>query len=239
MDLTLDTVSSLLHDVTTRSGAHDQAPEAALGTVSTLAQPGLLADLLRSLRAHPGAVATCAAKSYRHPLGFERIALIDAEPEFMLRAHVWWPRNGAGPGHVHNHRFGFASAVVRGGYDMQLFHRDQAGMPMIEYREQSAGGVGIAAWHLDALRPARLRLLSGASLQQGSGYALAANALHRVTVRPGTLCVTLFLETAVVRPVTQVFAEPGTQVRAATREHVLTSDNYRRRLDAVLDALAG
>lgn len=48
---------------------------------------------------------------------------------------------------MHDHRFGFASAVVRGSYEMQIFKQDRAGTPMVEYLEQAASAE--RGWKLD------------------------------------------------------------------------------------------
>ena len=239
MSSTLAETTHMLHDAFDGLESRDDVLDTALATVSGLAQPSMLAGLVRSLRASAQAVDACATLSYHHPLGFDKLALIDAEPEFMLRLHVWWPGNARGAEHVHNHRFGLATCVVRGGYDMEVFQPAKTGLPMVEYREKLSPGS--ADWELDPLNPlnaAHLRLLTRIRLAEGAGYALAANTLHRVGVAPGALCVTLFLETLIVGSKTRVFAEPDQAPPAFTPKEALNSDGYLQRVDAVLDELA-
>jgi hypothetical protein len=69
-DPTLDKVTSALEELINRPGARDKAQEKTLEAVSYLAQPRLLADLLRSLRADPRTAATCVASVLRAPVGF-------------------------------------------------------------------------------------------------------------------------------------------------------------------------
>ena len=104
-----------LQDILGQARLDGPDKKAALETTSALAQSSRLVELLQSLHGDLQAAATCAQQSYLHPLGFHRLMLIDASPLFELRCHVWWPDASPGVDHVHNHRFAFISAVVRGG----------------------------------------------------------------------------------------------------------------------------
>jgi hypothetical protein len=177
------------------------------------------------------AIKSCASLSYQHPLGFEKLTLIDARPVFVLRLHAWWPRHEPSLEHVHNHRFGLASVVLIGGYDMQVFQADRSGTQVREYRESSRPCD--TTWRLDSVGTAQLRLLTSTRVIQGSGYALAADVLHKITVPPDRLCVTLFLETASVVSATHVFVPQGSTSPANTSKQTLTGDDYRRRLAAL------
>ena len=253
MGLRLSDVTCLLNDALRQTRRDGQAQERELAALSSLAQPSRIIELLRSLHSNRDAAAACAEQSYLHPLGFYKLMLIDAAPLFELRVHVWWPSSRPGVDHVHNHRFSFVSTVVCGGYDMQVFQVDPAGEEMAEYREvaspdtgwrlESVGRARLASpdtgWRLEPVGRARLGLLTSAKLRQGSSYALSAEALHRVSVPPGTLCVTLLLRTAIADSTTQVFAEPGHVVSTAIPKMSLSSDDYRAHLEALLDELAG
>jgi hypothetical protein len=62
--------------------------------------------------------------------------------------------------------------------------------------------------------------------------------VHRVAVKPGKLCLTLFLETMAVGSTTRIFIDPGHVVRRTiVARQRLDSDGYRRRLEAILDEL--
>lgn len=209
--------------------------EAVLEAMSALAQPPRFAELLRSLLASRPASAACADWSYLHPLGFLKLMLIKATPQFELRVHTWWSSRSPGLEHVHNHRFAFVSTVVLGGYDMQIFTVDETGIPMNEYEERARLDAG---WRLEPVGLAHLRILTTARLRQGSSYTLAPEALHRVIVPPGALCATLVLHTATAGPrATRVFAEQGHPVPAAAPRNSLSHDDYRCQLQALLDEL--
>jgi hypothetical protein len=237
MTLTLAEAASMLHDTFDELSPRDNATDLAVQSVSSLAQPRVLAGLLSSLRSDTQVIAGCAAGSYHHPLGFDKLALIDAEPRFMLRLHAWWPGVVRGVEHVHNHRFGLATSVVAGGYDMEVYRLATTGVPMDEYREELSPGR--ADWRLTPRGVRHLRPVASVRIGAGSGYGLAANTLHRVLVPRGELCVTLFLETLIVRSTTRVFAERHRPAPAFTQKQAFDSAGYLQRVDAILSALPG
>lgn len=234
----LDGFISSLRDVLERSQLEAEGHSAAtLEATSSLAQPPHLGELLRSLHDDEQATTRCASQSYLHPLGFHKLLLIDASPLFELSLHVWWPDSNPGPEHVHTHRFPFASAVVRGGYNMRVYQFDPGGAPMHEYRERVNRQGG---WQLTPVGTARLRQMTSLNLEPGSSYALTADALHRVAVAQGRLCVTLLLRTALTSwPPTKVFARPGQGVPARFPIRAMSSDDYRRQLEGLLSELTG
>ncbi len=234
MSLTYNDVSYLLHAAVGRLAPGEEASGCLLDTVAEVARPGCLAKLISAICADQTIVGVCAARSFRHPLGFKKLALIDALPLFMLRVHVWWPGDDIGVEHVHNHRFGFVSSVIRGGYDMELYQPDRTGTPMIEYEETVSPDLG---WRLRHVGTAGLRPLATLRLRQGSSYAFSPETLHRVTVSQAAPCVTLFLQTAVSRRTTQVFASPGYSAPAGTPKVMLSGDAYRRELTTLLAGL--
>lgn len=224
-------VAAVLHDILSRPSADPGPPKGLLDAVSSLAQPGELTELLLSLCKDDQAVAACAARSFRHPLGFDKLTLIDALPQYMLRIHAWWPGSDVGVDHIHNHRFDFVSSVVCGGYDMQVYERDQGGSPMIEFQEQVSPDRG---WRLQRIGISRLRQLSCIRLNGGAGYGLSAEALHRVVVRRSAPCVTLFCQSAMSRSMTDVFVSPDNETLAQTPKKALTAEAYSQQLQMIL-----
>lgn len=228
-----DMLRESLYAVNSDEGTLDRA----LDAITVLAQPAALVALLRSVRSNSYAVDSCAALSYHHPLGFDKLALIDAGPDFILRLHTWWPNRLSMVEHVHNHRFGLATVIVRGGYDMRIYRQSGDGVPMIEYHEKLSRGT--ADWKIRRRSGANLRLISSMRLGQGGCYALPASTFHRISVASETLCITLFLETQTVRSKTRIFAEVSDEPRSFTRKQVLDNGGYIERLEAVLRMLEG
>jgi hypothetical protein len=236
MILGLDGVADSLYNAAHGAELDGEKHHAAIAKTTELARPSHLVEMLRLLRDSRQAAAGCARQSYRHPLGFHALMLIDGTPEFDLRLHAWWPARQPGADHVHDHRFAFASTIVRGGYEMQIFRPDPVGTPMLEYSESGGAREG---WELRPVGPARLSLLTTLTLETGSSYALRADTLHRVSVPPGRLCVTLLLRTALnaTRPTTRVFARPGDKVAALAPLRTMTSNEYRWHLGALIREL--
>lgn len=227
-----------------RSGGEvNDALHAALKTVDQLASRDRLLGLISTIRDDPVTVRRCAAMSHRHPLGHDKIMLIDTDPAFRLRLHAWWPDRSRSIEHVHHHRFNFATTLVRGEYEMQIFQRSAAGIQMIEmieYRQSSSPDE--KEWYLHSAGTTQLRLLTTTRVAEGAGYTLSADALHRVLVPHDKLCITLFL--AVITDVdlsqeTRVFGLPESPAPTLTMSTALTPDDYRRRLDAIAAELTG
>ena len=213
------------------------ASSVAMDELRALAEPHRVTALLEEVLRDDAHAARHAGLSYTHPLGFEKIILIDAEPDFALRLHAWWPTGTPEVEHIHDHRFGFATTILAGGYTMRTFAISPDGDEMAEYREESAGTR--PAWRLERVGENRLIVASESRLGRGANYALAAQTLHQVDVTPGTLCITMFLQTRVIGSATRVFALPERHEPPVRAKRPMSVQSYRAQLDAVLAALAG
>jgi len=206
----------------------------AAEVVSSLADPAKLLETIDVIRNDSAAVQRCAALSGRHPLGHDKVTLIDMYPAFRLRIHAWWPNRRPGVEHIHHHRFDLATVIVRGHYEMEIYQRAPSGIQMIEYRQNSSAAD--QEWYLDSAGVAYLRLLAAAKMTTGAGYTMTADALHRVIVPEDTLCLTLFLAvlaSADLSADTRVFAPLEGAAPTLSKSVPLTADNYRRLLDAI------
>ncbi|MFD5394097.1 hypothetical protein ACFWJW_07690 [Streptomyces sp. NPDC127097] len=182
-------------------GPEPPSPESARQVTARLAHPGTLGPLVRRLSVGDLELAECVRLSYRHVLGFDKLLLLPGAPRFMLRVHFWHGAAGAVSEDIHNHRCAIASAVVRGRVRMECYEPAADGVPAVAYRETIDGPGG--AWRLRRVGDARLRLLHTEQYGAGRSYGLAARTLHRVVSEEPT--VTLFLETAPQRSVTDVY----------------------------------
>lgn len=227
-------VTRLLHAGLSHPGT-GSVPQAALSLVSALCRPGECLALLTSLVSSSSRAADAAAISYHHPLGFDRLTLIDGRPAFLLRIHIWRPMAARGAEHIHNHRFGFASGILYGGYDTQVYAHRADGDEMDEYREGNVGAT--ADWQLERRGTSRIRLVSATRLTRGSSYLLPADTLHRVDVPSDAACATLFLETSSVSATTTVLTEPSTQAPGLTHKEPFSVRTYRDHLTAVIGHL--
>jgi hypothetical protein len=231
MLITIESVAAALHKVVDHCTMGDFSP--ALGLMDKISRPDRLADLLGQVVAHPCEPERCASASFIHTLGFEKFALVNRKPDFMLRLHIWHPAEHRSLGHVHNHRSAIVSTVIRGELGKQIFVRDPAQMPFAEYREELTDG----GWRLCAVGTAGLRQTKLTRLGPGIRYALAADTLHRIEAAENELTATLFLETRATRATTNVF----TMLDETIREHVpklpMTVAAYRQHLAATIATL--
>ncbi|MGA5565787.1 hypothetical protein ACPCUV_32115 [Streptomyces platensis] len=191
------------------AGPEPPSPESARRVTAQLAQPGTLGPLVRRLSVGDLELAECVRLSYRHVLGFDKLLLLPGAPRFMLRIHFWHGAGGAVSEDIHNHRCAIASAVVRGRVRMECYEPAANGVPAVAYQETIDGPGG--AWRLRRVGDARLRLLHTEQYGAGRSYGLAARTLHRVVSEEPT--VTLFLETAPQRSVTDVYVRSRGRVR--------------------------
>ncbi|MFF3541589.1 hypothetical protein ACFYXD_06970 [Streptomyces platensis] len=191
------------------AGPEPPSPESARRVTAQLAHPGTLGPLVRRLSVGDLELAECVRLSYRHVLGFDKLLLLPGAPRFMLRIHFWHGTAGAVSEDIHNHRCAIASAVIRGRVRMECYEPAADGVPAVAYRETIDGPGG--AWRLRRVGDARLRLLHTEQYGAGRSYGLAARTLHRVVSEEPT--VTLFLETAPQRSVTDVYVRSRGRVR--------------------------
>jgi hypothetical protein len=207
-----------------------------LDIVTALADPHRLTKLIWSAYDDPAVAEACATKSFQHPLGFNKITLIDAPELFTLRLHVWWPMTTtARLEHVHNHRFGFSSAIVCGGYEMRIFEPADTGQAMTEYHEEVSAAHG---WRLRLAGETHLRTVGTLRLRPGSSYSLPAESFHQVNADSAGPCITLFLQTAMTETATRVFVAPGGALPVQMPKQPFGTKDYRRQLELVLAELS-
>jgi hypothetical protein len=215
------------------NGQYDSA--AALDTLATIARPASLTALISSITADSDLVESCAARSFHHPLGFDKIMLVNCSPLYTLRIHAWWPFQTCAAEHVHNHRFDFLSFVLRGGYCMQTFRPATDGIAMTRYQEALGSDRN---WELRKIGPAYIQPADTRVLKQGAGYALRSDVLHKVTVEPNTLCFTMFLQTMPVRDTTEVYTRREQIAPIQTVKETLDAQAYRGKLADIASGLS-
>ncbi|MEF9907386.1 hypothetical protein [Streptomyces sp. P9-A2] len=233
----------------------DQAA-AAYSVVDELGSPDRLLELIAELACGEGDPEAAARLSYRHVLGFDKLLLVDAGPQHMLRAHVWHAgAGGTGREDIHNHRSALASHVVRGRLWTELYEEVPEGLDAGRdgARDGMRGGMrdggiatarfeeslaeGSADWLLEPAGPARLRLTHLGQYAAGSTYALPSHTLHRAWCDTEGPTVTLFLETGSRRRRhTDVFT-PGGPHAGAVPKVPMNVPGYLESLGSLADLL--
>jgi hypothetical protein len=205
--------------------------------VATLSGKPQLAVLLRSLLADRDWMAVAAAQSYAHPLGFDKLALVTPRGfNYQLSLHVWWPEQVQIVEDIHNHRFAFASAVLKGVLEMQTFERAEDGIPMQEYQSSPGDRVGISQFR--HVGDASLSCTSISRMPAGSVYYLSSCTVHRIaTASADELTATLFLQGPIMRLWTAVFSDHRIRQRSAIARPTMTPHSFGERVSRLIEAL--
>jgi len=163
-------------------------------------------SLLEKLLLNQHALAKIQHSSYYHQNGFDKFVLIDNQ-YFKLRLHVWQPENiDKAQENIHDHRWAFASKVLYGSFQNQLFEEHEQGnieryfyTYLPAYKDQK--------YDLKYNGKRRLTLLEEVNLQTSQLYCLAPDVLHRISQVNSDGCATLMLTGTAFRTDCRLFAE--------------------------------
>lgn len=227
--------AALVEALTEPAGPAADMPPAD-GLLHALSRRPTFGRLLDAMLAEESFAEQVAARSYRHPLGFDKLILASAAPLGQLRLHVWWPDAARGREHVHNHRYPFSSVVVAGRLRTYLHHLSDRGVRMVQFRETSE--IVDRRWRFDRVGNARMAVGLVADLPEGAAYTMSADLLHRVEVS-SLLTVTLFLETHQRRAWSSVYADPGAEIPSPRGQTAFTVEELRDRLSTLRAAVDG
>jgi len=220
---------SLTHDLTgILSQPNPITQEETRLFIDRLAQPESFAQMVESLLVSSSLAEHVARHSYRHPLGFDKFVLAPLRPLGQLRLHVWWPEDTREREHIHNHRFGFMSAVLLGEVRTSVY-RPAAGDDLTHFSEVG----GYREWRFEDLGRGSTALSIAAALAAGSVYAMPADALHRIDATP-QLTATLFLETSANRPASSVYVAGGGKPETYVGKELAAQD-VRERFTRLLE----
>jgi hypothetical protein len=199
---------------------------------------GSASRIIGDILADEGLLAETAARSYAHSNGFDKITLLsNRAPEFKLRLHAWWPRQGGGesPEFVHDHRWHFRSTVLRGSAHVEFFIEKPGGLPV--FRHEYVPRDASERYGLKVVGPTFLASYMMVRLAPGSTYTMGPDALHRVVWVGGEVSLTMFVRWESVHPSASVFAEARIVDGEMLSVPSFTSDQLRSKLCAVLSAL--
>ena len=221
----LDQVKAALRSVT--------EPSIALTTLRSTAP---LASVLELIQKDTSSLARLASCSYRHRNGFDKIVLASGGGAGLkLVLHVWPRHDLPDEDHIHNHRWDFASVVLAGALQLDVYEPDHAGEPYSVMRYRSLPGPGNCDLELDGTMTVSVH--ASLTMAVGSSYTWSADMLHRAYGVPGQMTATLIVQgparrsnTSVLVPVQRAgAAEPG--VQPVRRLH---ADQLRRTLAALV-----
>src|SRR5579875_2111916 len=181
-------------------------PDILLEALSELAQPENLREILSCIATDQTTAARVAADSYLHENGFLKLTLVTT-PDFQLRLHVWDTREGGLPylpEDIHSHTADFASVILLGGYQHEIFLETETGN---EYHGYAYDGVrGSKIFSLEYAGLQCLRCVSNSYLPTRTAYNLNSEILHRVIPKPGCLTSSLVLKGPANNPAVRVYS---------------------------------
>ncbi|MFI1829692.1 hypothetical protein ACH41E_25090 [Streptomyces sp. NPDC020412] len=190
--------------------------------------------------AHGLLLPPATAVPVAHPNGFLKLPLARvARDGRRLFLHIW--AEGAEDAEIHDHRWDFASTVLRGALDNTVVdiapqnQRDADGYRVVHYRPRPGGyrfaPAGDGAGHGVVVTSRRTETLAA-----GARYRMTASALHHARALPGT--VTLIARGAPLRDHARVLAR-GSLSERPTAWRAVDAAERRRHLDEAYAIVAG
>ena len=181
--------------------------------LAILRDTAALPHILELIRADPARLIVAARASYRHRNGFDKIVLA-APPGSQLKLvlHLWRQDEVVGRDHIHNHRWDFASVVLLGALQLELYKRDAEGATYIRMKYRKARSLNDGTrYRLEPCGTMPVSAAASAILTVGSTYTWSARLLHRAWALPGTTTATLIVQGPPVRNRTSVLVDDESQ----------------------------
>jgi hypothetical protein len=209
-------------------------------------QRGALGGMMAEVADSPSLLQECASRSYLHGNGFAKL-MIARGPQWALRLHVHGPAEGlttpASAYHVHDHRWPFASTVLRGTlYEDRFEHGGVpvAGESWVHFRyraEESLDGAPVAPqWSAARVGTERLRLVARLRHPAGSVYAVGLNDLHALPPMRDA-CSTLVLTGAPSSAECNLYSRPEVAPPPTTTKVALSPEAVASLLQTEVAAL--
>lgn len=166
-----------------------------------------MVDIIKEILSSESRLDEVARNSYSHPNGFDKLVIVTGDQgKYKLRCHIWWPEESfTHREDIHNHRWNFATRLIRGTYLLEFYNELSGDPTHFVYRYQSPEEN--ETFDMSILGERKLALSFRTKVQAGSGYSQSYDLLHRVTKADNKLVVTLLLQGKTVCDHTTVYAE--------------------------------
>lgn len=198
---------------------------------------GELPELLTLICSSPAWLEQVARSSYEHVLGFTKVVLLSAYPEFQLRLHHWASPNSP-PYDLHDHRFDFSSYIVNGRITNTLYEVTDCQRGAISRAELfEAAPLQARQWRRVPQRPqVFLRRGAEATYVTGATYSMRSVDIHSSRVdEPHT--VTLLFEGRHSAPGSHVYPARRRRPELTTPQRPLEPTECRAVLDEVVRSI--
>lgn len=197
-----------------------------------------LPDLAESIMESPQRSADAASGSYDHPNGFEKLLLTTTCGAWKYLLHTWTPQSleqAVAAEHSHNHRWPFATLVLRGAYRFETFQvtASTTGAGFL-YRYMSAG----ADRHYRLLEMGRAQLSAALAFDLRAGCVCVSDSatVHRV-VPLETPVMTLFVQGPPDRAETMVVSDKPASRTGEVSINRFSISEWRARLSKRIEQL--
>lgn len=161
-----------------------------------LSRPANVSLLIQSILNKPIAFEAVRKGSYCHENGFHKIVLLQGK-YFKLRLHHFGATGKVAMENIHDHRWPFASSILKGDLHMDLFELCDPGeaaeheellLHHVYHSDKSSG-----AYQANLQGVANLKRVQRVCFPEGFTYLLLPDALHRIVNEQNQESITLIL----------------------------------------------
>lgn len=173
--------------------------------VAFLNDPAILGSLIGRITSDPFLNKRMIDESYYHLNGFDKIVLIN-RPNFKIRLHNFLPRpEKRAMENIHDHRWNFASAMLRGSFNTDLFAnglRKDLKTHSYTYHSNKVNDKYDTVYNGEVF----LEKLTTIQVSEGENYFMPADVLHRINEMNTDGTVTIIVTGPPINETCQLYA---------------------------------
>ncbi len=147
----------------------------------------------------------CADNSYLHVNGFDKLVIAVLPNHAKLRVHLWAKDFGFSAEDIHNHRWNFASLLIKGQLAFRFYEETPSGKTYFAYH-YGWDALG-RTYSLVPAGSATLQPYFNCVIGQRSAYFIDHAVLHRVAPQGHDTILTLIAQTPPLKESTRVFSK--------------------------------
>jgi hypothetical protein len=179
--------------------------DSLLAVVQTVGTKDNILKLLDMFESNSQYIAKVAQDSYSHYNGFDKVVLLNSSsPSYKLRLHVWWQSRYHISENAHNHRWNFATKLVKGSYQYEQYVRGEKAGGLFHYQYSSPEGA--SSYSMRFIDNQSLQPIFKGTISEGSSYVLNHEVIHRVSRLNDEVVATLMLQGPLMKSSTDVYS---------------------------------
>lgn len=190
--------------------------------VAFLNDPAVLGSLLNSITSDPFLNKKMLDESYYHLNGFDKIVLINRS-NFKIRLHNFLPQPEKRPmENIHDHRWNFASAMLRGSFNTDLFingSKQDLKTHSYTYHSNKVDDKYETIYNGEVF----LEKLTTIQVSEGENYFMPADVLHRINEMNTDGTVTIIVTGPPINETCQLYAS---RLMEEEEKSLVKHDNY-------------